>query len=60
MTQFKTLYRLYQVWRRFPELRLGQLIENALSVTDDAHDVFYVTDATLVKHLEAFGAKHGA
>lgn len=40
------LERLYGVWMRQPELRLGQLLDNSV------HNMFYVEDEALMDALE--------
>jgi hypothetical protein len=42
------------VWAQFPELRLGQLIENAAHETP----IFYIEDGELVKRLYEFLNEH--
>ena len=37
------------VWMQFPELRLGQLLSNALRSANGNTDPFYVEDAELVR-----------
>ena len=39
------------IWLQNPELRLGQLIDNAIPVDKD---IFYVTDDDLVKYLKEY------
>ena len=42
------------IWGRYPELRLGQLIDNGVSTIEGDVDVFYVTDIDLITALEYF------
>lgn len=58
--------RLATAWLQVPQLRLGQLIENAVSErfhlhgTDQIHRcVFYVEDVDLVEACERYAAEHG-
>lgn len=49
--QDRVISKLMVVWREHPELRLCQLIENALG----GHDcIYYVSDDELLKRLEAY------
>lgn len=45
---------LYVVWCRCPQLRLGQLLANALIRGDDERPLFYVEDFDLLRKAEAF------
>lgn len=45
-----TLFRVWRVWRRAPELRLGQLVCSVKFVNDC--DPFYVYDEDLPELLE--------
>ena len=45
-----TLHRLFKLWTLYPELRLGQLIGNALSDPQ----LYYVTDDNIVTILEKY------
>ncbi len=43
------------IWGRYPELRLGQLIENSIGHTyGKGQDLFYRTDIDLLTALEDF------
>jgi hypothetical protein len=44
----RMILRLYEIWQRHPDYRLGQLIEN-LKPTD--RDLFYVEDDELEKWM---------
>lgn len=48
--------RLLKAWAEVPELRLGQLIANALALRVDrpGGDLFYVDDVPLVEAIEKF------
>jgi len=43
--------RLYAAWLKYPQLRLGQLIENA---RDLGVQLFYEEDYDLIKDIEKF------
>lgn len=47
------LERLKTVWKKQPDLRLGQIIINAGRFTLGLDDVFYVEDEQLVKAIES-------
>jgi hypothetical protein len=57
-----TLYRVWRVWRRCPDQRLGQLIDNAMFPTrisaTGRTNLFNVRDEKLVEHLDVFAKKH--
>jgi hypothetical protein len=46
------------VWRQYPDLRLGQLIDNALYNNGVPIDLFYVEDDDLESALMAFHKKY--
>jgi hypothetical protein len=47
----KVLKTIREVWERFPDLRLGQLLTNA---TDMGDILYYVEDEELVEKLERY------
>lgn len=53
----KLLDRIFECWTRTPELRLGQLIENARHEFGDVSDLFYLEDDALGHALECFVQK---
>lgn len=46
----KVLNRIKEIWKKFPDLRLGQLILNVIQ--DPA--LYYIEDADLAELLEKF------
>ena len=52
--QMQVINKLYQTWRKYPELRLGQLV--ACVVKDK--DLFVVYDEQFLSMLEAFDNEH--
>lgn len=50
---------LFTAWRKMPELRLGQLLANALIRGGDEVPLFYVEDFDLLKKTERFVAEYG-
>ena len=48
----KILHVLETIWRDNPDLRLGQIITNA--VPPDAFDLYYIDDQTVLQGLEYF------
>jgi hypothetical protein len=42
-----------KVWDEFPNMRLGQLLVNAVRPTEPCPEVFSVEDTVLVRRLEA-------
>lgn len=56
-TQAEMLERLADVWREAPNLRLGQLLVNAMTTIRgdfSTKRLFYVLDEDLVERLEEF------
>jgi hypothetical protein len=47
------------VWRRYPDLRLGQLIVNAVQTEEPCSQVYSVEDAALVRKLESLAERWG-
>lgn len=46
------LERLRQVWQAHPDLRLGQLVQNAARIkASELQDVFYIEDEALFEGL---------
>lgn len=43
---------LREVWTRSPDLRLGQLIVNAVRPQEPCPEVFYIEDTVLARRLE--------
>lgn len=46
--------RLAAAWSAAPDLRLGQLIVNAVYTASSNSDPFYIEDDALVKAIESF------
>ena len=51
------LAKLAEVWRAHPDLRLGQLVENARRMSGSRADVFSVEDDVMFKGLEVWGRR---
>lgn len=51
------LERLLQVWMVYPELRLGQLLSNAVYKDDD---LFYISNNKLLDRLQELAEKYGS
>lgn len=57
----ETLAFVKDEWAKNPQLRLGQLIANALVPTKTlASDLFNIENEELIEKLKGFSAKHGA
>ena len=48
------LEAIRKVWVQSPDLRLGQLLVNAVRPTEPCPNLFYMEEAELVKRLEGF------
>lgn len=51
-----TLKTIFNVWKKYPMLRLGQLISNAIQLNDktDMIDLFYIENELLINMLNDF------
>lgn len=47
------LIELTKLWKRFPDMRLGQLIYNAVSPKEPCPAIFYIEDDVLLEKLAA-------
>ena len=47
----KILKEIEKHWKKYPDLRLGQLFVDAMRISDD---LFYIEDEKLVKRLKEF------
>ena len=47
----EVLHEIADYWKQYPNLRLGQLIANAVSPEVDMHHLFAIDDNTLIKKL---------
>lgn len=52
------LARLLAVWTQYEDLRLGQLLDNAITCSQPGPDLYYVEDRPLCDKVESFLAKH--
>lgn len=50
----EVLTALRDAWFESPDLRLGQLIVNAVRPTDPCPDIFYIEDDRLLKGLNGY------
>lgn len=48
----EVIEKLFHLWLKYPELRLGQLIDNSLF--NDIVSLYNVEDFDLVRHIEYF------
>lgn len=55
MQKREIIERLYLVWVNYNQLRLGQLIENALG---DLDELYNIEDYELVEQVEKFYKEH--
>ncbi len=53
----QVLAALRKVWAEFPDLRLGQLLVNAVGPAEPCPEVFSVEDTVLVRRLEALAQR---
>lgn len=50
----EVLTALRNAWAESPELRLGQLIVNAIRPSDPCPEIFYIEDDGLLKRLNGY------
>ena len=56
--RIKMLERIEKVWRKYPELRLGQLLNVSASLNGwRSNDHFYLSDDRLFESLDVFDKK---
>jgi len=55
----RVLETVRQVWERFPDLRLGQLLSASKGVAGP-QDLFFVEDDAMEKNLREFELLHGS
>ncbi len=48
-----------EVWHRYPDLRLGQLIVNAVQPDEPCSQVYSLEDTALVRKLESLAERWG-
>jgi uncharacterized protein YihD (DUF1040 family) len=48
-----------EVWHRYPDLRLGQLIVNAVQTEESCSQVYSIEDTALVRKLESLAKRWG-
>jgi hypothetical protein len=53
----QVLAAVRKVWAEFPDMRLGQLLVNAVRPTESCPEVFGVEDTVLVRRLEALAKR---
>jgi hypothetical protein len=49
-----------EVWKRYPDLRLGQLLVNAVQPSEPCSELYSVEDAPLVRKLESLVERWGS
>ena len=55
----RILKKLAFEWKKFPDMRLGQLLHVLMTVWDDGKDVFYYEDDHLESALDSGGVRTG-
>lgn len=56
--QFELLHSLLNVWQKHPQMRLMQLLINALNNSESYPELYYIDDAELIDKLKMFDDKH--
>ena len=58
-TNKKMLETIEKVWAKYPELRLAQLLVNAIKPSEPCSEMYYVEDSQLINKLELFINEQG-
>lgn len=53
-THQELLETIEKVWDKYPELRLAQLLVNAIKPSEPCSEVYYTEDSELINKLELF------
>jgi hypothetical protein len=56
--QTEVLRKIDEVWKAFPDLRLGQLLMCAVGA-DSTNQVFYCEDSEMIRKLDVFNKRKG-
>ena len=54
----KVMLAVERIWKNFPDMRLSQLLTNAVLDQGLVDDIFHIEDKDLVKYLREFDEKH--
>ena len=46
------LYTIRQIWQRYPDMRLGQLLVNAINPNTPCPEIFHAEDEVLLAKLQ--------
>ena len=58
-TNKKMLETIEKVWAKYPELRLAQLLVNAIKPSEPCSEVYYIEDSQLINKLKLFINEQG-
>lgn len=51
------LVELGELWKKYPDLRFGQLVANLQAMVSKNPDIFYTEDDQMLKVIRSFGTK---
>lgn len=58
-TNKEMLETIEKAWAKYPELRLAQLLVNAIKPSEPCSEMYYVEDSRLINKLELFINEQG-
>ncbi len=58
-TNKEMLETIEKAWAKYPELRLAQLLVNAIKPSEPCSEMYYVEDSQLINKLELFINEQG-
>ena len=53
-TNKEMLETIEKAWAKYPDLRLAQLLVNAIKPSESCSEVYYIEDSQLINKLELF------
>jgi len=57
-TNKELLETIEKTWAKYPELRLAQLLVNAITPSEPCSEMYYIQDSELINKLELFMSEH--
>jgi len=57
-TNKELLETINKAWAKYPELRLTQLLINAVNPSEPCSEMYYIKDSQLINKLELFMNEH--
>jgi uncharacterized protein YihD (DUF1040 family) len=57
-THQELLETIEKIWTKYPELRLAQLLVNAIKPSEPCSEMYHIQDSQLINKLELFMNEH--